>query len=418
MPRPTNEVRLLWRDAQPGVVHHKADLNGLQGKSNEGTTVVNLATAWEPHQELDGTPIVNVRQVAIDITNPTDAPQKLENIPLHELSDLHKRMQAERAEMVGELIVPVKISGLGVRMLLDTGASVSLISTYLWENLHAVDSRWILMPSEAKVRTVSGDLANVRGEIVLEVAIGQQYYVHQFLVMDIQEDVILGLDFVQRYQVDWNWGRGVLTLRGREAVAFKKYKLGDAKAKRIVARSRTLILASSMAVVNTKIQSQCVGALPDWGMVVPTKNPVHAMGAVAAATLVDPLADSIPVMIMTPTDSTIVLSPGQTLGVMVPVEHVSQPVTKFEGSMIEKTEVVFPKQGPEPHGPAYQQMRKVARLGNTEVMARESLTPSQMEYNEETTDVNDTGDIASSDHLAYEAQSIPQHLLSRTHRML
>ena len=95
-----------------------------------------------------------------------------------------------------------------------------------------------------QVRTVSGDLANVRREIVLEVAIGQQYYVHQFLVMDIQEDVILGLDFVQRYQVDWNWGRGVLTLRGREAVAFKKYKLGDAKAKSIVARSQTLIPAS------------------------------------------------------------------------------------------------------------------------------------------------------------------------------
>ena len=111
MPRPTNEVRLLWRDAQPGVVHHRADLNGLQGKSNEGATVVNLATALEPHQELVGTPIVNVRQVAIDITNPTDAPQKLENIPLHELSDLHKRMQAQRAEMAEELIVPGKISG-------------------------------------------------------------------------------------------------------------------------------------------------------------------------------------------------------------------------------------------------------------------------------------------------------------------
>ena len=47
--------------------------------------MVNLATAWEPCQELHGTPIVNVRHVAMDITNPTDAPQKLENIPHHEL---------------------------------------------------------------------------------------------------------------------------------------------------------------------------------------------------------------------------------------------------------------------------------------------------------------------------------------------
>ena len=78
--------------------------------------------------------------------------------------------------------------------------------------------------------------------------------------------------------------------------------------------------------------------------------------------------------------------------------------------MIEKTEVVFPKQGSEPHGPAYQQIRKVARLGNIKVTARESLSPSRMECNEDTTDVNDTGNIAFRDHLAYEAQSIPQHL--------
>ena len=312
--------------------------------------------------------------------------------------------------MVGELIVPGKISGLGVRMLLDPGASVSLISTYLWENLYAADPRWTLMLSEAKVRTVSGDLANVRGEIVLGVAIGQQYYVHQFLVMDMQEDVILGWTLFPAISGRLELGARVLTLRGRNAVAFKKYKLDDAKARRIVTKSRTLIPASSMAVVNIKIQSQCVGALPDWRIVVPTKTPVRAMGAVAAAILVDSLADSIPVMVMNSTDSTIVLSPGQTLRFMVPIEYVSQPVTKLEGNMIEKTEVLFPKQGPEPHGPVCRQIRKVARLGNTEVTAREGLTPSRMEYNGETIDVNDTGDIASSDHLAHEAQSIPHHL--------
>ena len=85
-----------------------------------------------------------------------------------------------------------------------------------------------------------------------------------------------------------------------------------------------------MAVVNPKIQSQYVGALPDWGMVVPTKNPVHATGAIAAVTLVDPLADSIPVVVMNITDSTIVLSPGQALRVMVPVEYVSHPVTNLK----------------------------------------------------------------------------------------
>ena len=42
-------------------------------------------------------------------------------------------------------------------------------------------------------RTVSGSLASVRGRLVLEVELAGQYYVHQFMVMDIEEDIILGL---------------------------------------------------------------------------------------------------------------------------------------------------------------------------------------------------------------------------------
>lgn len=83
--------------------------------------------------------------------------------------------------------------------------------------------------------------------------------------MDVQEDIILGLDFVQRYKVDWNWRRGILTLRGREAVAFRKYRTGDAKARRIVTGTRVQIPAFCMAVVETKIKSGNAGCLPQWG---------------------------------------------------------------------------------------------------------------------------------------------------------
>lgn len=121
---------------------------------------MGLAGAWEPHQLCDGIPVLNVRRVLIDTESPTEIPQGLEKLPLHELVALNGRLEAERAEMSGELIVPGKISGLGVRMVLDTGASVSLISTYLWKNLRAVDPRLTLMPTNAQIRTVSSDLEN------------------------------------------------------------------------------------------------------------------------------------------------------------------------------------------------------------------------------------------------------------------
>lgn len=260
MPRPTNQVNLFWRDAKPGVVANRINLCQLQEVHQS-----SLKEFGSSCQETDGAPVLNVCRADIDTNNPTLDPQLVEEIPLHDLVTLHQRMERERSAMFGELIVPGKISGLGVRMLLDTGASVSLISTGLWENLHAVDPRITMMPSDAKIRTVSGELARVRGQVILELAIGNQYYLHQFLVLDVKEDIILGLDFVQRYEVGWNWCQGTLTLRGRETVAFKRYNMGDSKSWRLATAEATRVPAKSIAVVETKIQSCSSAELPDWG---------------------------------------------------------------------------------------------------------------------------------------------------------
>ena len=83
--------------------------------------------------------------------------------------------------------------------------------------------------------------ATVRGRTVLEVKLGGHFYVHQFIVLDVAEDMILGQDFIPKFKVDCNWKRGVLLLKGDEVQACRKYSMGDGRVLRLLLSERTVL---------------------------------------------------------------------------------------------------------------------------------------------------------------------------------
>ena len=125
----------------------------------------------------DEPPTLNVCLVQIDTSAPTKTPQGVENLDLHALSDLHQQLEAERRGMPGELVVPGKVSGLAVAMLIDSGSSVSVMSTALWDHIHRSHPGWTLFPTDCRIRTVSGVLATVRGRVAVEVELAGQFCV-------------------------------------------------------------------------------------------------------------------------------------------------------------------------------------------------------------------------------------------------
>ena len=78
----------------------------------------------------------------------------------------------------------------------STGAAVSLASTTLWDKLHRQSHGFSLLSTSCCLRTVSGDRADARARLVLELELPGQFYVHQFIVADVAENMILGLDFL------------------------------------------------------------------------------------------------------------------------------------------------------------------------------------------------------------------------------
>ncbi len=322
MPRSTHEVPLFWRDACDEASPARTDLVQLAQAADPGTGVLRLTemdpSLGEPAEE----PIVNVRLAKVDTTVATEVPRRIETLGLHALADLHQQLEEERLAMPGELVVPGRVCGLAVPMLIDTGASVSLASTALWERLHVQSSGLTLLSTNCCIRTVSGDRACVRGRLVLEVELAGQYYVHQFIVADIAENMILGLDFLRKHQVDCDWGLGVLRLRGVELQTCRQYSMGDGLVRRLTITAPVVVPAYSQVVIEAQLGPGDPGELPEWGVVSTAQKPMNSYGVIIGAALVDPRGASIPVPVINPGSTSVKLPTHTLIGHLIPVERV------------------------------------------------------------------------------------------------
>ena len=324
MPRPTNEVPIYWRTLEDESREPRVDLlEFLQQEHEKGLPPAR--TRAGPSGE---TLVVDVRLVKVDTHEPSDKPRGIESLDLHAIVDLHKQLEKERKELPGELIISGKVSGVAVAMLIDSGATISVLSTRLWDVLHRACPGWTMVSTDRCVRTVSGEFARVRGCVVLEVELGGRYYTHQFTVMDVSEDIILGLDFIQKFQIDCNWRRGVLILKGDEVQACRRYTTGDGRIRKLIVTKKTYVPANSQVVVGVQVRGGDPRGLPEWGMVSPALKPMATFGVLAGKALVDPRSDIIPVPVINPGDTVVILPRHTLLGFLVPISKVGPQVAR------------------------------------------------------------------------------------------
>lgn len=97
----------------------------------------------------------------------------------------------------------LKILSQPYRGLLDTGATVSLISDRLLKS-----KRICILPPDITLKTVSGEKLKVVGKVQLKVTIGSTVTAHWFhVVRGITNNVILGFDFISNNNIQLNFDK-------------------------------------------------------------------------------------------------------------------------------------------------------------------------------------------------------------------
>ena len=98
----------------------------------------------------------------------------------------------ESNEIYGGLFAFGEIGGQNLKFLIDTGASISVLSRYVFEKLPE-SQKILIKPHENEVLNASGTHISNYGTISLEIKLNEVHTACKFPIADISDDGILGL---------------------------------------------------------------------------------------------------------------------------------------------------------------------------------------------------------------------------------
>ena len=333
MPSITHEVPVYWAQPADDKLAH-TDFVALIKKA-DGTDTIDLkdaagCPAMDMAGPIDAATIARdeglvhrVSRIEIDTSLPTTKPHDIDQLDLHSLLDLHEQLETERKQLPVDLIVPGRLKGVALNMLVDSGSTISIISRSLWRALQRDYPELSLLPTAARIRTASGEEVPAVGRVAMDVELAGRHYMSLFYVLDSAETIILGMDFLARYEAECDWKRGILRLRGEEMLAHKQYSTGDNKVRRLTLVERTVLPARTQCIVQARVNKRFPGDLPDWGVTSPALAPAKKHGVMVGRAVVDGHAEKILLPMINPTDTTIVLQSRYMIGFMTPAEFVA-----------------------------------------------------------------------------------------------
>ena len=114
--------------------------------------------------------------------------------PLYSISDTQRSKP---------LVITPRLNGTELKMEIDTGASLSLMSEETYHRVWEANSAPPLLPSTANLRTYTGERIATLGRIEVEVSINVQTAHLSLEVVKGAGPSLLGVDWLQELRLDW-----------------------------------------------------------------------------------------------------------------------------------------------------------------------------------------------------------------------
>ena len=213
--------------------------------------------------------------------------------------------------------VRVKVEGQGEVMLLDSGCTQSVIPRTVLDRLPKESSMQI-RPVAGKGVLADGQKISLHGITQLTFRLGQKKYQHDFLVADIHNHILLGLDFLEANQCRIDFHNAQLHC-GKEVV-YCCTAGGLPLIAKVQVQRDTVIPARTECMLAAKINqlwtrgAACVEAI----RTVP--------GLMVATSVHHPQGRDVAIRLMNPTDNDIRVKSGQVIAKCSPVDIMEQQI--------------------------------------------------------------------------------------------
>ena len=201
--------------------------------------------------------------------------------------------------------VCAKVENVPLTFLVDTGSNVSILNRSVYEQLSA-EARNLVQSTNKKLLTVTGETTPLIGQAVLNLEIGAQSLSINILFADIENEGILGLDFLRDHNCDLMLTQNCLKIRNDKIRCFASSRDAQPTCCRVFVSEYCIIPPETEMLV----QGFITGIIDrrGSGVIEVDTNFLHKKGLLVAKALVSPSDGTIPLRIANPYDESVTLN--------------------------------------------------------------------------------------------------------------
>ena len=219
------------------------------------------------------------------------------------------------------LFVPAFVNGLPINCLVDTGATLTIISTKVWETMGC--SNLTLSTFDQVISTASGSPIEVTGRTRVQLKVADCSCYVDVIITNIDNELILGLDFMKLMDCQIDVGQETMVIQGR---AIKLDSLGYVG----IAKEMVQIPPRSEAIIQGKMVESTLGN-GRLCIIEPSDSFLKKGNAMVAKTLVYS-QNTVPLRLMNISDEMCSIYPGGNIANAGSVAEVQSVKTKANTS--------------------------------------------------------------------------------------
>ena len=204
--------------------------------------------------------------------------------------------------------------------LVDSGSTYTIIDYELYKALPKQNVSK-LEELDLILKSANGESLKVHGQVSLKLTVGTKECIFPVKVVALGDrSTILGLDFMEEFDCVLYMGKGTLRMGKHHVVLHRK---GDTRCARIQVAQNMYIPPHSEMIISGHVKPNQWAPERKFGLVEPTASVTENTGVLVAKSLVSMSNKDIPVRLANFTDETIKLRRGSTIGIVHPVNSVS-----------------------------------------------------------------------------------------------
>jgi predicted aspartyl protease len=259
---------------------------------------------------------------------------------------LTKVLEIRNTDQLDGLYMPVQIGGVEINCLIDTGSTVTVLHP---RKYRAMDERRRppLQEVAVKLRMADGGLVTPLGSALFELVIQGRVYHQRIIVADVEAPVVLGYDFLHKYNCKLNLGQGTLKIDKRKILCQKESQMPSVF--KITVAKTVMIPGASEMVLQAEVKGKPNGCSKE--VIIDTTSPgLRKLGFMVANTVVDLSQRTVPIRVVNLSDEPQTIYKRTCAAMAEGVKEIkalNEPNTKNNQAKIRKVEVTSEEELPE-----------------------------------------------------------------------